>query len=62
MNKVFVISPLDKGYKVDSHDANTQENKSSGHNTRKDAVNHCLRDIPRDKQFQIIVMDEDKEV
>lgn len=60
MNKVFVISPLDKGYKVNSHDANTKENKESGHNTRKDAVNRCLRDIPRDKQFQIIVMDEDK--
>jgi hypothetical protein len=55
--KVFVIIPLDKGYRVESLNPNTKEVKQSGHNTRKNAVDRCLKEIPKDKQFKIVVTD-----
>lgn len=56
--KVFVITPLDKGYRVDIKNPDNKDIKVSGHNTRKNAVDRCLREIPREKTFQIVMLDK----
>lgn len=54
--KIFTINPLDKGYEVEVKISGDKERKKSGHNTRINAVNRCLREIPRDVPFQIVVL------
>lgn len=57
--KVYICTPLDKGYQLDSCDTETKEDKVSAHQTRKNAVIRILGQIPASKQFHVVVMEDE---
>jgi hypothetical protein len=54
--KPYLISPLDKGFQVDS--IKQGKPHKSGHSARKNAINAVLRQIPVNHQITIIDMGE----
>ena len=55
-NKAYVITPLHKGYQVDTYIEGKPH--KSGHRSRKDAINNILHSIPASHQLIITDLGE----